>query len=80
MSRPRDVMLDSLDSLLVTDLDRGAFCFLDHKGVFMFETLVPQMSRQEREAGIFGVCKVEGSRLIYATNCAIYTLHLNAPS
>jgi hypothetical protein len=80
MSRPRDVMLDSLDSLLITDLDRNSFCFLDHKGVHLFETKVPQMDRSESENGIFGVTKIESNRIVYATNTAVYVLHLNAPS
>jgi hypothetical protein len=86
MSRPRDVLLDSLDSLLITDLDRNSFCFFDHKGAFLFETQVPAGglrrggSAVENESGIVGVCKIESNRLIYASNTAVYVLHLNAPT
>lgn len=82
LSRPRDIVLDSLDSMLITDLDHMTFCFLDHKGQFMFETPVPKsqasINSKSLETGIFGVFKIESTKLVYATNCAIYILNLPA--
>jgi hypothetical protein len=75
MSRPRDITLDSLDSILVTDLDRNSFCFLDHKGNFLFETKVPKY-KGFNENGIFGIQKIDNNRLIFASNTSIYILYL----
>ena len=57
-SRPRDVLLDSLDSMLVVDMDRDVFCFLDNKGGYLFETNVPKKSTAGsyyEESGVFGL-------------------------
>lgn len=74
-SRPRDVMLDSLDSILVTDFDKNSFYFMDNKGVLLFETKVPKTKNPE-ERGIFGMDKIEQNKIIFASNTSIYVLNL----
>ena len=77
LSRPRDVIMDSSGGFLITDSDRNSFCFLDHKGAFLFETRVPVM-KELNENGIFGVLKIDANKIVFASNCAVYVLHLSA--
>jgi hypothetical protein len=73
--RPRNILLDSLDSILVTDLEKSSFFFLDNKGLFLFETKPPK-KQDKSERGIFGVARYD-NKLIYATNCSIYICSLS---
>ena len=76
-TRPRDLVLDSVDSMLVTDLDRDTFYFLDNKGVILFETKPPRVKNGAKgeEKGLFGINRYENS-IVYATNMAIYICNL----
>ena len=76
-SRPRDILLDSVDSMLVTDLDRDTFYFLDNKGSLLFETKPPKSKHATKgeEKGIFGVCRFENS-IVFASNMSIFICNL----
>lgn len=79
-TRPRDVMLDSLDSMLVVDMDKDIFVFLDNKGSYLFETPVPKKSKVGgflEEKGVFGLVKLE-NKLIFTSNSTIYICQLSA--
>jgi len=73
-SKPRDILLDSLDSILITDPDREMFCFFDNKGVPLFETKIPKQksSQSNNEKGVFGIIKIDAKKLIYASNTSLY--------
>lgn len=74
--RPRDVMLDNFDNILVSDSERNSFCFMDNKGVFLFETKVPK-SKNQNEKGIYGVDRIENNSVIFASNTSIYVCNLS---
>ena len=81
-TRPRDILLDSLDSILVADLDKDTFYVLDNKGVYLFETKVPKSSKPGsyfEEKGVYGLLKAE-NKIIFASNSSIYICNLNAIS
>ena len=77
-TRPRDILLDSLDSILISDLDNDSFFFLDNKGFLLFETKLPKMDKNthEHEKGAFGVIQIE-NKLIFARNSYICICILN---
>lgn len=79
-TRPRDILLDSLDSMLIVDLDRDIFYFLDNKGTYLFQTKIPKAinaGSHFEERGAFGLVKLE-NKLIFASNSSIYVCKLNA--
>lgn len=74
--RPRDLILDSVGNIIVTDVDRNSMFVLDNKGTFLFETKVPKF-KGRHEKGIFGIVAVPNSnRLIFASNTSLYLLDL----
>jgi len=76
--KPRDILLDSLDSMLVADLDKDIFYCLDNKGTYLFETAMPKKSASNsllKEKGIFGLAKLD-NRIIFASNSTIYICEL----
>ena len=78
-SKPRDILLDGLDSILITDADREIFCFFDNKGVPLFETKVPKQksTQSNNEKGVFGIIKIDSKKLIYASNTSIYICNVD---
>lgn len=79
-TRPRDVLLDSLDSMLVVDMDSDCFHFLDNKGEYLFETPIPRVTKSDsyfKEKGVFGLSKLP-NMFIFASNSTIYMVKLNA--
>lgn len=75
--RTRDVILDSLGNILVTDVDKNCFYILDNKGTFLFETKVPKFKGGRYEKGIFGITTVPNSnKIVFASNCSIYSIDL----
>ncbi|CAF0996856.1 unnamed protein product [Brachionus calyciflorus] len=77
-TKPRDIQLDSLDSILVSDFDSRSFYFMDNKGVFLFESKLPKSKNSKNEKGIYGVDKIENTKLVFATNSSIYVCNLQA--
>ena len=77
-SRPRDILLDSLDSILVSDIDKNTFYFLDNKGTYLFETKMPRLKGQSKDEdkSIFGINRIENNKLIFVTNSSIYICNL----
>ncbi len=77
-TRPRDILLDSLDSILVTDLDNDSFFFLDNKGFMLFETKLPKDANNmiRHEKGAYGVVQIE-NKIIFARNSFIVVCNLN---
>ena len=77
-SRIRDITMDSLDSILVTDLDRKSILIFDNKGVFINETKLPITNEKinNEEINIFGVCKIENTKFVFATQTSIYICNL----
>lgn len=74
--RPRDVILDSLGNILVTDLDKNSMFILDNKGTYLFETKVPKY-KNRHEKGIFGVvADTSNNKLIFASNTSVYVIDL----
>lgn len=76
-TRPRDILLDSLDSILVSDLDHDSFYFLDNKGFLLFETKMPKPKNENAryEKGAYGIIQIE-NRLVFARNSAIFICNL----
>ena len=79
-TRPRDIIMDSLDNILVSDMDQEKFFFLDNKGSLLFETRAPTTTTTASktntdERGIFGLAKLD-NKLIFATNIAVYICNL----
>lgn len=76
--RTRDLALDSLGNILVTDMDKNCFYVLDNKGTFLFETKAPKYKGGARnERGIFGLTTVPNSnKLVFASNCSVYVVDL----
>ena len=62
-TRIRDIVIDSLDSILVTDTYRKSIFVFDNRGVFLMETKVPI---QDEEDTIYGVSKVDNTKLAFA--------------
>jgi hypothetical protein len=78
-SRPRDILLDNLDSMLVADLDNDHIYCLDNKGTFLFKTAVPRKSTPGsflEEKGVFGLAKLD-NKIVFASNSTIYICELN---
>ena len=86
MCKPRDMLLDSLDSIMIADNDRESLVVLDHKGVPLFETKLPRIKTSKRalmtkngsmvEPGIFGINRIEHNKLLVATNSHVIICHL----
>ena len=79
-SKPRDILLDSLDSILITDSDREMLCFHDNKGVPLFETKMPKQKTAQstdNERGIFGVTHIGSKKLVLASNTTIYICNID---
>lgn len=79
-TRPRDVLLDTLDSMLIVDMDEDIFYFHDNKGTYLFETPVPKHTSNDshfKEKGVFGLAKL-ADRFIFASNSTIYICKLSA--
>ncbi len=77
-SKPRDILLDSLDSMLITDIDKNTFYFLDNKGTYLFETKMPRLKSQNKDEdkSVFGINRIENNKLIFVTNSSIYICNL----
>ena len=79
-SKPRDILLDSLDSILITDSDREMLCFHDNKGVPLFETKMPKQKANQSygvEKGVFGVTQIGGKKLVLVSNTSIYICNID---
>ena len=79
-TRPRDIMLDSLDNMLVVDMDSDCFYFFDNKGHYMFETSIPRITKGDnyfKEIGVFGLAK-QPNLFMFASNSTIYICKLSA--
>jgi hypothetical protein len=74
-SRPRNIVLDSLNSILVTDLDSNTFYLLDNKGVSLFDTKLPEFNKPNEEMSVFGVVSFE-NKIAFTTNKSIYVCSL----
>jgi len=74
--RPRDILLDSLQSILVVDLQRHSLHFMDNKGVYMFETKLPY-NKKSKDTGVFGLSRL-GNNLVFASSSSVYICYLNA--
>lgn len=82
-TRPRDILLDSLDSILVSDLDNDSFYFLDNKGFLLFETKLPKAKQEGKqnnqinnhEKGAYGVVQIE-NKIVFARNSSIFICNL----
>lgn len=78
-SRIRDILIDSLDSILVTDTYRRSVFIFDNKGVFIQETKLPISTDKVNgeEESVFGVCKIDNSKFVYATHSSIVICNLS---
>lgn len=81
--RTRDLVLDNLGNILVTDMERHSFHILDNKGNYLFETKVPKQkgaaAAARYEKGIYGCVLVPNSnKLVFASNCSVYAIDLAA--
>ena len=78
-SKPRDILLDSLDSMLITDTEREVLCFHDNKGVPLFETNIPKSksTQTSNEKGIFGVTQIGNKKLVFVSNTSIYICNID---
>ena len=75
-TRIRDIVIDSLDSILVTDTYRKSILIYDNRGIFLMETKIPINNENEDES-VYGVCKIDNSKLVFATNSSIIICNLN---
>jgi hypothetical protein len=69
-TRIRDILIDNMDNILVTDIYRKSIFVFDNKGILTMETKLPIISDDENET-IYGMCKIDNSRLIFATSSSI---------
>jgi hypothetical protein len=73
--RPRDILLDSLQSILVVDSQRYSLHFMDNKGAYLFETKLPY-AKKSKERGVFGLSRL-GNNLVFASSSSVYICYLN---
>ena len=83
--KPRDIIIDSLDSILVADTEQNALVLLDHKGVYQFQTKLPKIKSAHAKDrsmmsynsnGIYGLSRIENNKLLIATNSSIIICNL----
>ena len=73
-TRIRDIVIDSLDSILVTDTYRKSILIFDNRGIFLMETKLPIINEDD---SVYGICKIDNTKLVFATNSSIVICNLN---
>lgn len=69
--RMRDILIDSVDSILISDIYKKSVFIFDNRGSLQMEVKLPFHSSKQ-ENGIFGFCKIDSNYLVFASNSKVY--------